>query len=81
MKHLPEDEILVFLRAKRGEGEEGLYRLVNSTGLWVGSDDGVTAPLAEDLLAADEKDSEPYPNEVRDISSLDELADAATTTS
>ena len=31
--NLPEGEIIVFLRAKRGRGESGRYRLVNSVGL------------------------------------------------
>jgi hypothetical protein len=30
----PVDAIVVFLREKQGEGEVGLYRVTNSTGLW-----------------------------------------------
>lgn len=30
----PVDRIVVFLREKQGEGEVGLYRVTNSTGLW-----------------------------------------------
>lgn len=45
---LPEDRLLVFLRAKRGAGEAGLYRAVNSLGLWTNSDRAeLDAPLAE----------------------------------
>lgn len=41
-------EMLLLLRAKRGEGEQGLYRVVNSYGLWVETDrHDLDAPLAE----------------------------------
>lgn len=44
---LPTDLALVFLRAKSGQGEEGLYRLVNSDGLWMKTDRaGVDTPQA-----------------------------------
>jgi hypothetical protein len=31
---LPADSVVVFLHAKGGAGEAGLYRVINSTGLW-----------------------------------------------
>lgn len=47
---LPSGDMLLFLRHKGGE-ESGLYRLVNSTGLWFETEaNGITAPLAEEIL-------------------------------
>lgn len=44
---LPQTPALMFLRDKGGE-ESGLYRLVNSSGLWVEEAGRLLAPLAED---------------------------------
>ena len=41
-RQLPVDSVLVFLHAKRGANEAGLYRVTNSTGLW--------APTTRSLL-------------------------------
>jgi hypothetical protein len=68
--NLPEGEIIVFLRAKRGRGESGLYRLVNSVGLWTTVNDRVQAPLAEILSDG----ILPYADELASIQQLDELA-------
>ena len=62
--------VLVFLRDKGG-AEAGLYRLVNSQGLWTSTARAtVDAPLAEDAPG-----SGPYKNELAEISTIDELAD------
>lgn len=67
---LPEGEILLFLREKRGTGEAGLFRLVNSNGLWATTArSDVDAPLADALVG------ETYESEVGEFSSLDQLVD------
>lgn len=44
----PDDEMVLFLRAKRGRGEEGLYRIVNSSGLWTATArNALDTPLAD----------------------------------
>jgi hypothetical protein len=44
----PQGEMVLFLRAKRGRGEEGLYRVVNSSGLWAATiRHALDTPLAE----------------------------------
>ena len=44
---LPKDDMVLFLRAKKGNGEAGLYRVVNSRGLWAStSRDTLDTPLA-----------------------------------
>lgn len=65
---VPEGPFLAFLRAKRGEGEEGLYRLVNSTGLW-GQVEGTTigAPMADPEFGM------PYAAELARLGSFEEL--------
>jgi hypothetical protein len=45
------DSLLLFLRAKRFKEEAGLYRLVNSSGLWQQVGTGLVAPLADPLDA------------------------------
>ena len=43
---LPADSVVVFLHAKNGAGEAGLYRVINSTGLWAPTTrTAVDAPL------------------------------------
>ena len=49
---LPSEPPLLFLRDKGG-GETGLYRPVNSRGLWLDSPDGPQAPLADEDLTKD----------------------------
>jgi hypothetical protein len=44
---LPKSPVIAFLRAKRGSGEKGLYRLVNGAGLWAEGPDGLIAPMAD----------------------------------
>lgn len=60
---LPSGELLLFLREKGGANESGLYRLVNSTGLWTATEaNSLTAPLAEDIHEEDihtDHESEP----------------------
>lgn len=47
--NLPDGQMVLFLREKRGDGEAGLYRVVNSRGLWTRTERGaVDAPLSED---------------------------------
>lgn len=66
---MPTGDLVLFLRAKRGPDEDGLYRIVNSVGLWTATDRAsVDAPLREEpdgigLYAA----------ELRSVRSLDEF--------
>jgi hypothetical protein len=71
---LPKEEVLVFLRHKGG-AEAGLYRLVNSLGLWTSTARAaLDTPLAEEAPA-----SGPYKGELAGIGSIDELADQLST--
>lgn len=65
--NLPEESLVVFLREKTGEQEQGLYRLVNSLGLWRESEGSLTPPLAEDPGA--------YQAELQGLTTLPELMD------
>lgn len=67
---LPEGEMLLFLREKRGTGEAGLFRLVNSNGLWT-----TTSRADVDAPLADARVGETYKSEVGEFSSLDQLVD------
>lgn len=55
---LPEGEVVLFLREKRGEGESGLYRVVNSNGLWTTIEGQLAVPMAEGPEAAAEGEGE-----------------------
>lgn len=70
-QQLPQEELILALRNKGGD-ESGLYRLVNSRGLWIQSGEGVHTPLA-----TDEHESGParFAGEVSWIRSLDDLAE------
>jgi hypothetical protein len=68
---LPAGDLVLFLRAKRGAGEAGLYRLVNSTGLWATINGRVDAPLGEVL----EDGGRPYAADVGETSRLDEFVE------
>lgn len=73
--NLPEEDVLVFLHHKRGAAEAGLYRLVNSQGLWTSTARAaLDTPLAEEAPA-----SGPYKGELAGIGSIDELADQLST--
>lgn len=72
IRSVPNGDLIVFLREKRGSGEEGLYRLVNSYGLWTELDGDLTAPAAEDPTEAYER----YKTELAAVDSLDDLARA-----
>lgn len=65
---LPVGDVLVFLRAKRGAGEDGLFRLVNSTGLWT-----ATTRAALDAPLADAGVGEVYPSETKEIAGFEEF--------
>jgi hypothetical protein len=66
---LPHGEMVVFLRAKRGSAEAGLFRLVNSHGLWASTArSAVDAPLAEEVDPR-------YTRGLDGVASLDQLAD------
>ena len=68
---LPDGPVLVFLRHKGGN-EAGLFRLVNSRGLWTSTARSeVDAPLTE----ADEWDF--YQDEIGDLTELDQLVSYA----
>lgn len=67
---IPSTDIVVFLRAKRGEGESGLYRVVNSYGLWTPSSRApLDTPLSEERAGGIER----YGTELADVDSLAEL--------
>ena len=67
---LPQEEVLVFLRHKGG-AEAGLYRLVNSQGLWTSTERAaLDTPLAEEAPTRGQ-----YRGELAGIGSIDELAD------
>lgn len=66
--NLPQGEVLVFLREKRGSNEAGLYRLVNSNGLWAST---TRAPV--DAPLADARVGDVYPEETGDLSDFEEL--------
>jgi hypothetical protein len=71
---LPRGEVLVFLRAKRGT-EAGLYRLVNSQGLWTSTRRAaLDTPLTEEAPAQ----SGQYKNELAGVESINQLADQVT---
>jgi hypothetical protein len=66
---IPKGDVLVFLRAKRGPGEAGLYRLVNSEGLWTSTQRAaLDAPLAEETPAQ-------YKNDLAGTGSIAQLAE------
>lgn len=86
---LPDGKMLLFLRAKQGASESGLYRLVNSEGLWAEASDGrVEAPLADAIHLEEDGDPEDpghadevevlYPDELRRVFSIEELAELVT---
>lgn len=68
---LPQGDVVVFLRAKRGDGEAGLYRTVNSLGLWAASERAaLDTPLSEEAPTASV-----LADEVAGIGSVEEMAD------
>jgi hypothetical protein len=73
---LPREPMLVFLRAKRGKGEAGLFRVVNSRGLWAATErSAVDTPLAEESAMS----SGLYAKERAGVQSVGELATRLTT--
>lgn len=67
---LPRAEMMFFLRHKRGNGEAGLYRVVNSTGLWAPtSRSELDTPLAE----APPDQTGTYSDELSRVTSMDGL--------
>lgn len=70
-QELPGGRMVVFLRGKRAPGEAGLYRVVNSRGLFAATARGpVDTPLAEDVPAADGL----FTAELAAVRSIDDLA-------
>ncbi|SCL67715.1 hypothetical protein [Micromonospora peucetia] len=68
---LPKEEMVLFLRAKKGAGEAGLYRVVNSRGLWAStSRETLDTPLAEKPV----KDEAQYKSDLAKVSTIPELA-------
>ncbi|MDG4824013.1 hypothetical protein O7635_19330 [Asanoa sp. WMMD1127] len=69
---LPQGEMVVFLRHKGG-AEAGLYRVVNSRGLWTAtSRDAIDTPLAEQPARNDDH----YKADLASVASVSALADA-----
>jgi hypothetical protein len=69
---LPAENVVVFLRHKGG-GEAGLYRLVNSWGLWTSDNRTLTAPLV--AVEAEADTGRTYTTELSKIADLDGLGD------
>lgn len=68
----PKQELLLFLRHKGPPGEVGLYRAVNSLGIWFDDvDAGLVAPLALDPDEAHE-----FSHTIADATSVSDIADA-----
>lgn len=63
---------LMMLRDKGGD-EAGIYRIVNSLGLWVDGEDGPIAPLSEHFLRGDG----PMPPLAREVTSHSSIEDVA----
>lgn len=87
-QQLPQEELIWVLRRKRGDDESGLYRLVNSRGLWAQSGQGVYTPLTgpDHTLGGTgveehaheyghDSGSIKFANELSWVGSLDDLAD------
>jgi hypothetical protein len=70
---LPSGPMLLLLRDKGGS-EAGLYRLVNSLGLWVLSEQGMAAPL----YPLTDSTNQPYAGELVGVSSVEGLAEKLT---
>ena len=75
---LPSGDLVVFLREKRGEREAGLFRVVNSTGLWAETN---RAELDLPLAAQPPDESGIYSDELKGVDSLAELVEVIQTTS
>jgi hypothetical protein len=72
----PGGEILVFLHEKRGKGEAGLYRAVNSKGLWATTGRSVLdTPLAEEPPTGDQR----YVKDISTLNQVGQLADVVRT--
>lgn len=74
-KAIPTTSSVYFLHAKLGEGEKGLYRLSNSTGLWAAT---TRAELDAPLQESAPRDSRLYGKELDGVSSIAGLAELVT---
>lgn len=80
---LPDGDLVLFLRAKRGGEESGRYRLVNSLGLWAQTTDGLGSPLAGPSEDVDDEEGptgdiglvERYADELAGLSTVVDLAE------
>ena len=72
---LPRTELVFFLRHKRGDGEAGRYRVVNSTGLWAATG---RSDLDTPLTEAPPEAAGTYRDELSHVASLHELKLLAT---
>lgn len=77
MASLPQGQMLFFLRQKGGS-EAGLYRIVNSMGVWLAEAGSVRAPLSLALFERDDSATraelkEPYASELATVRNLQEL--------
>jgi hypothetical protein len=72
-QNMPNGEILVFLRHKGG-AEAGLYRLVNSDGLWTVINGVLVAPVSMDADTLHER----YESELLGVDNIDQLVDVVT---
>lgn len=68
---LPDEQVLVFLRAKRGAGEDGLWRAINSRGLWSATSRAdIDTPLNPEPPAEDDR----YADLVQQADSITDIA-------
>ncbi len=79
MASLPQGQMLFFLRQKGGS-EAGLYRIVNSMGVWLAEAGSVRAPLSLALFERDDSATgaelkEPYASELATVRNLQELVE------
>ena len=69
-ERVPVQAAIVFLHEKRGDGEAGLYRVTNSTGLWT---ETARARLATPLRGEPPQGTELYAEELANIATIDGL--------
>lgn len=68
---MPSGSALYFLHEKRGKGEQGIYRVVNSAGLWTATSRGsLDTPLREETPADGQ-----FAAEITNVQSVEEMAE------
>lgn len=67
---VPTERVVLFLRAKRGSAEAGLFRVVNSKGLWA---ETMRAPIDAPLSVEAPFATGLYGTELRDVRTIDDF--------